>query len=214
MADFSEWDSQVFGYRVGTHLYTDLPRDIGAAENLDVVFSRGPYRGQLPDHRSTVFEVQVDLRYDARSRPPEVEALPLADSTSLPDVLRIAETTLTGHRWGRDERLAKRAGNFYRKWLTAAHEREQIHVIPAERGCLGFVVIERSSREHRLSLIATDPAYQHRGYGRRLVKFFLSQQATAHRVKTWIDNVAALNLYFQSGFLVECVECVEHVWLR
>jgi GNAT superfamily N-acetyltransferase len=199
----------VFGYRVGTHRYTDLPRDIGDTEGLDVVFSRGPYRGQLPDPRSTIFEVQVDLRYDARSRPPEAEALPLADGTNFPDVLRIAEATLTGHRWGRDPRLAPRAREFYREWLTAAHERGQVHVIPG-----GFVVIERSAKEHRLSLIAIDPAYQHRGYGRRLVKFFLGQQAAAHRVKTWIDNVAALNLYCQSGFLVESVECVEHVWLR
>mgnify|MGYP001561443245 CR=1 FL=1 len=214
MADYSEWDSQVFGYRIGTHRYIDLPRSIGATKNLDVVFARGPYRGQLPDPRSTVFEVQVDLRYDARSQASEAEAaLPLASNTNLPDVLRIAEATLTGHRWGRDPKLAPRASNFYRKWLTTAHEREQVHVIPGH-GCRGFIVIERSAGEHRLSLIAIDPAFQHRGYGKHLVKFFLSQRATAHRVKTWIDNVAALNLYCQSGFLVESVECVEHVWLQ
>lgn len=211
MAEFSEWDSQVFGCRVGTHRYTDLPRDIGSTEGLDLVFARGPYRGQLPDPRSTVFEVQVDLRCESRVR--LAGSLPRANDRDLPDVFRIADATLIGHRWGCDPRLAPYAKRFYRTWLTSAHAREQVYVLPTEHGCAGFVVIEESDQGCRLSLIAVDPSLQRRGYGERLVQFFLARDSLCW-VKTWVTNVAALNLYFQNGFKVDSIECVEHVWIQ
>ena len=211
MAKFSDWDSRVFGYRVGTHKYADLPRDIGDTEGLDLVFARGPYRGQLPDPRSTVFEVQVDLRCDAQTSP---KSLPLASGEDFPSVLRIADDTLAGHRWGCDSRLAPHAKGFYRKWLTAAQDLKQIYVLRTGACCVGFIVIEQSADDQRLSLIAIAPAFQRRGYGNSLLQFFLGQKGNVHRVKTWITNVAALNLYLQNGFRVESVECVEHVWLR
>lgn len=210
MADFSDWDSQVFGYRVGTHRYTDLPRDLGDVDGLDVVFARGPYRGQLPDPRSTVFEVQVDLRNEGVFLE---KHLPLASASDFDKVLRIADATLANHRWGRDLRLSSRARDFYRTWLTSAREREQIHVFRDLHGCVGFVVVERADGDCRLSLIAVDPDHQRREYGDQLVKFFLGQKANTHRVKTWVDNVPAINLYLRNGFRVESVECVEHVWL-
>lgn len=213
MADFSSWDSDVFGYRVGTRRYTELPRDLGGTENLDVVFARGPYRGQLPDPRSTVFEIQVDLRCDGSTRRALPWTLPLASEKDFPEVLRIAEETLAGHRWGDDPRLAPRAKAFYRKWLTTAQELGQVHVLKTGDGCMGFIVVEQSAGDRRLALIAVHPDFQRRGYGKLLLRAFLGQEAHAHRVKTWVTNVAALNLYFANGFRVETVECVEHVWL-
>lgn len=210
MARLSEWDSDVFGYRVGTHSYTSLPRDLGNTERLDVVFARGPYQGQLPDARSTVFEVQLDLCCKSRAR--DRRPMLLAINSEMPDVFRIAEETLVGHRWACDERLAPHAKKFYRKWLASAHERGEIYVAPASRGCAGFVVIEESDGYRRLSLIAVDPELQRLGHGRRLLEFFLDCDSVC-RVKTWVTNLAALNLYFKHGFKVESVECVEHVWL-
>lgn len=214
MADLSDWDTQVFGYRVGTHKYTELPRDIGDTEGLDVVFARGPYRGQLPDPRSSVFEVQLDLRCDRGARRAPSWTLPHASDEDIHDVLRIAEDTLAGHRWGDDPRLAPHAKAFYRKWLTAAQERGQVHVSKSDGCCRGFIVVEQSAGDRRLALIAVHPSFQRRGYGRLLLEAFLGQPGDVHRVKTWATNVAALNLYFQNGFLIEAVECVEHVWLR
>lgn len=211
MADLSDWDTQVFGYRVGTCKYTELPRDIGDTEGLDVVFARGPYQGQLPDPRSTVFEIQLDLRCEGKSIVP---LLPLASKEDFFAVLRIAEDTLVGHRWGDDPRLAPHAKAFYRKWLTAAQERGQVHVSKSDGCCRGFIVTEQSAGACRLALIAVHPSFQRRGYGRLLLEAFLGQPGDVHRVKTWATNVAALNLYFQNGFLIEAVECVEHVWLR
>lgn len=214
MASFSSWDSEVFGYRVGTHKYTDLPHDIGNTEGLDVVFARGPYRGQLPDPRSSVFEVQVDLRCDKATRRALPLTLPIASDKNFIAVLRIAEDTLTGHRWGDDAKLAPHAKRFYRKWLTSAHEREQVRVLVTFKGCVGFIVTEQSVGDQRLSLVAVDSSYHHQGYGKLLLQSFLGQEGNVHRVKTWVTNIAALNLYFQNGFRVESVECVEHIWLR
>lgn len=213
MADFSEWDTQVFGYRVGVHKYTELPRDIGDTEGLDVVFARGPYRGQLPDPRSSVFEVQVDLLCDGKTRRALPFTLPMANDGDLPAVLSIADDTLSGHRWGDDSRLAPHAKRFYREWLHSAHERGQIRVLKTPAGCVGFIVTERSNGDRRLSLIAVDPSHHRRGYGQILLQAFLGQEANVHRVKTWVTNVAALNLYLRNGFRIESVECVEHVWL-
>jgi GNAT superfamily N-acetyltransferase len=212
MASFSDWDSRVFDYRVGTHKYTELPRDIGDTEGLDVVFARGPYRGQLPDPRSTVFEIQVDLRCDKKTKR-FYPSLPLASDEDFSAVLSIAERTLSGHRWGDDPRLAPHAKLFYREWLRAAREREQVQVLRKPTGCAGFIVTEQSANDRRLSLIAVDPSFQRRGYGKLLLQEFLGQEGDVHRVKTWITNTAALNFYFQNGFRVETVECVEHVWL-
>ena len=119
----------------------------------------------------------------------------------LPAVLRIQAEAFHGAGWtaGDYARLIQEPGGF----VLAAEE------VTDSRRLAGFLVARQVLDEAELLSLAVDPAHQHRGIGRALLRELLRRLANSAVEKVYLEvrpsNQAALGLYYSEGFTLKSI---------
>lgn len=207
----SDFDSDVFGVRVGwAH---DLDFEQG---DFDLVFLSSGWPAPLHP-RASVVDVRFDmaLRLGAGVRD-DTSRVAVADRSEDRDFAAdLAASQLAPHsRYFLDERLAPRAGEVYRRWVSAVYERGDLLVV---RGS-GFLCVSRAPTRGptlRLDLVAVAPDRLGDGTADALMYAFLAlPDAGERRVRVGVGNVRAIHYYIKHGFMLADAECVQHVWAQ
>lgn len=205
----SEWDSDVFGVRVGL-LAARQPLDPAAIrrENgarFDVVFVRcGGWAD--PGAGAEALDHQYDMELRASAAPPA----PLAPlSAPGPRHLELARTAFHDSRFLRDPRLAARAPDLYARWVSG----KRVHVLEAAPDDAFLLPARDEDGARRVSLVAVDERRRGTGAGRALMAGALQHDPfSPWRVMVSARNHRAIRFYEGLGFMVRAVRTVFHVW--
>lgn len=217
-ATLSPWDSEVFGFKVGTLLANNgtIPTHFVAEANkgdFDVVFVKA--NGW---HEEKKGRIALDWRFDMEVKKPLHRTVGEASVTPLegphPSHITIAQNAFADSRFYRDPQLAEKVPEFYRRWLM--NRNAQIWALQGAQGEDGFLqTIQDEDDVPRISLIGVGAQYRGLGIGERLIIGVMERfpSAKAWRVMATVRNWRALRFYEGLGFRIKSVSTVFHVWM-
>lgn len=144
-----------------------------------------------------------------------------AESADVAVLGDIAERAFVTDRFSVDPRIARGvAGLRYRRWVESAfeHRSQRLYRITEAGAVLAFFITElgRDGTCH-WHLTAVDPAWQGRGYGKRIWRAMMARarREGARRIETTISarNIPVIHLYAGLGFRFESPATTFH-WVR
>jgi GNAT superfamily N-acetyltransferase len=210
----SDWDSEVFGCRIGLLSLKDRPclKAVIQEENrsdFDVVFVKAD-GWQSPPGASAIDQLyEMDF-----SGPPAPADAPVVELQS-PGAshLAISREAFSDSRFARDPRLQKKTPEFYEKWLSG---NGTIYSLAALAGDAFIVVNVDPPGVGRISLLATLESSRGSGLGTALVQGVLAQRADLKtwRVRVSARNVRAIRFYESLRFKVKWVQTAFHIWMK
>lgn len=217
-AEFSKWDTELFGYKVGilkckkdpviqeirkenqdfdvvfvkSDKWLDLHEDVDALDylyDMELVFS--PSLGWWPSH---------PVEYI--SKPSESH-------------LKLAKGAFKDSRFFRDKKLANKTPDVYGRWLR---EGGDLYVLPDPAQDLAFIVVNKDEPKIlRIALVAVAESYRTFGRGRSLVQGVIEKlysETNTWRVKVAARNTSAIRFYEAIGFRVKKAMTAFHVWIK
>lgn len=218
-ACLSQWDSKVFGVKVGTlslgvewespEIHAQIQDENRGA--FDVVFAKGEGFSLLGGHA-----LALDWRYDMEiANFPNEEAEEAARIEADERVLDLAANVLGPvGRFLRDPRLKDQSGEFYREWCRSSSGR--IYSLKGrERDCFAVISVEPDGTR-RLELVAVSESARGKGYGTDLLIAVLQGAGPEEfwRVRVSASNWRAIRFYESLGFRIKSVSTAFHVWTR
>jgi len=206
----SKFDSEVFGFRVGSLRVSSPPEssDVRAenADSFDVIFVISEGWHEPSD------VVAIDWRYDMEASAPQVQELvpvgPPDGIKRMEEVLDLAGSAFSDSRFLKDKKLSGRSGDFYRKWCSNAAADGRLFACVS--GPPAFYVLKRDGDSVRVDLIAVPAEARNQGIGHRLLSGVMGVH---RRIRTSARNYRAIRSYESSGFRVESVSTAWHVWI-
>ena len=209
IATLSDWDTELFGYKVGI-LKLQSQRftyDIKKAnvEHFDVVFVKADFWME-PDGQVRALDYLYDMELDARiscylSRPTRL--VPASVSH-----LKISKTAFRDSRFLSDPRLWGMVPDMYEKWLV----RKQVHVLDGAEDDAFLLETEDEDGAKRVSLVAVNESTRGMGIGKLLVSSVVRGRTEILRVKVSCKNHRAVRFYETLGFRVKSLHTAFHVW--
>jgi len=235
------WDSEIFGFPVAQIAEMRVSNPVLARtdlapfqawleqEAIQLASCRLPHDGL----RESILLEQVGFRFVEMVLHPhlaDLQAFPcspqgldvtLADSADLPAIEAIATQAFGYERFHADPRLDRSlADRRYLVWVHNSHEHptQRLYKICDGADLVGFFVTENKPDVLCYwHLTAISPAFQGRGYGKRVWREMLHfhQQEGMTQIGTTIAarNTPVLNLYASLGFRFQPPEMTLH-WLR
>jgi len=235
------WDSEIFGFPVAQIAEIRVNDPIRAAaelqpflawleqENIHLASCRMPF-DRL---RESMLLEQAGFRFVEMAIHPhlaKLQAYPCSDQglcveratdADLPGIEAIAAHTFGYERYHADPRLDHAlADERYRIWVNNSnlHPSQRLYKICEGEDLVAFFVTEnKPDGLCYWHLTAVAPAFQGRGYGKRVWRqmLHLHQQEGMERIGTTIagGNVPVLNLYASLGFRFQTPDVTLH-WLR
>lgn len=214
-AEFSKWDSDVFGVKVGI-LNLDqkeISIDKIRKENkrFDVVFVKA--KGWIDAPRGTR---AIDYTYDMElhqclNKDGGKSWVKRLDTPSKSQI-ELARKAFPESRFLRDPSLCKKAPDLYERWLSGG----DLYVVPGSDVHNGFILIKKEDSEdnYRIALIAVAPFHRGLKIGDSLISGVIRQFQGTWRVKVSARNTGAIRFYEHQGFKVKEVATAFHVWIK
>jgi GNAT superfamily N-acetyltransferase len=212
VAAASQWDSEVFGIKVGV-LITEPPVAVDDVRNanrgvFDVVFVKA---GGWVDPDG--FAAAVDHLYDMETPAPQPRLSGFTGravlSPARPRHLEIARTAFHDSRFLRDGRLRESAPELYVRWVSG----RTLHVLDGRPDDAFLLAARDDDGARRIALIAVDEDRRGAGMGDALLAGALSLEPPAlWRVRVSVRNHRAVRFYESAGFRVSGVSTAFHVW--
>jgi hypothetical protein len=197
----SAFDSSIYNLRVG---WSDQETQ---SSDFDLIFLRDKFPF-IPCPNASL----VDVRYDmvALTKNTEPFELYTAKNTDIDNCTEIACGGFKNiSRYFRDEKLTDKAPEVFRQWITNAHNRGELYMY----GDNGFISVSHTDKIMRIDLIAVREKTRGEGVGQCLVKgFFALPGQLERRVRVEVGNIKAIGFYLLSGFRIDSVESVQHIW--
>lgn len=218
LAKHSDFDTQVFGRRVGT-LELSAGSSIrqirkGNQGYFDVVFVKCE-GWVIPDDPV----VALDYRYDMENSCPKVDLRTSDESNArlldhpLPGHLDIVKTAFADSRFLLDPKLASSAPDFYTIWLS--HCRKVYALAPPEDQDAFLALTQDPDGSLRISLVATREGKRGKDLGSTLIRSaFYQEEIERWRVKVSARNYRAIAFYEWLGFHMKSVSTAFHVWME
>lgn len=216
-AEFSKWDSDLFGYKVGIlkckeePIIHEIKRD---NQDLDVVFVKADnwvYPHENVEALDYLYDMDLNLPVLEWEEGCQVERL----EKPLDSHLKLSKAAFVDSRFLRDQRLADKAPALYESWL---HNGGGLYTLPFPEKNIAFVLVSKDGPGiRRISLVAVDESCRGLGSGARLLKGVMElfeREYIAWRVKVSARNIGAIRFYEGLGFRVKKVMTAFHVWLK
>lgn len=237
LAQFLEWDTNFFGFRIGRVVPSLL-----SAESMASVLEwcqresiRCLYFSCDPgdDLSSGLAEREgfhlVDVRLDFSKQLERDNATSSCDSTftirkwresDLPVLEAIAETAYRDTRFWHDSNFPReRVRQFYREWVSNSCRGFADQVLVAEHKAkpIGFVTCTADAGGRcRIGLVGVSAETQGRGVGKILVNsataYATTRGCSSIEVATQARNLPAQRLYQRSGFTTSSTSLWYHLW--
>jgi GNAT superfamily N-acetyltransferase len=213
-ASRSDWDSEVFGCRVGLLSLKDRPclKTVIQEENradYDVVFVKAD-GWQSPPGAAAIDQLyEMDF-----SGPPAPADAPVVELHSpRPAHLAISRGAFVDSRFSRDPRLSRKTSELYEKWLSG---NGTIYSLDALADDAFMVMGIDPPGIGRIALLATCESGRGSGLGTALVRGVLArrQDLKTWRVRVSTRNVRAIRFYESLGFRVKWVQTAFHIWMK
>ena len=231
---YLDWDSRVFGLRIGRAIAPRLDAASAAetrrwldAERLDCVYlltgSDDPASVRAAEDHGFRF-VDIRLTFDrgldpSDAPPPPADVRP-AQGDDVPALQAIARGSYRDSRFYVDGRLPEtRCDALYAAWIENAFRGRAKAVLVAEnegRPAGYLAITEPGPGEGQIDLLAVAEAARGHGHGGRLVagclRWCAEHQVRRVLVVTQGRNIAAQRLYQAAGFRTVSVELWYHLW--
>jgi dTDP-4-amino-4,6-dideoxy-D-galactose acyltransferase len=229
-----EWDSDLFGRRIGRVALPALDAESAAAavawaerERLDCLYLLADAADAVTIGLAEAhgFELK-DLRVTLARQGPAPTAATLAGAEirparpgDLPALEALARASFHDTRFFFDRRFdPAAAAELYAIWVrqSCAGQADAVHVAADASGACGFLTCVLRGDVGQIGLVAVEARARGRGLGAALVdaglRWFADHSATRVEVVTQGRNIVAQRLYQRAGFLTEAVQLWYHRW--
>ena len=215
-----DWDTTFFGYEIG-EIEAKGNEKIGsfkAIRSFDLVYiySKSPIKGIDCIDKKILFEKTIPSLPDESSN--NVIVWKGGMNKELLDL-----AILSGHssRFKKDERLNKKFNKLYTLWIekSVSGDIADYVIVSIDNDAInGMLTLKMNEEYSVIGLVAVSKDAQGKGVGRKLMNkaFQLSKENNRDniRVVTQEENIAAMNFYMNTGFLINKVEYIYHYWLK
>lgn len=229
------WDSNFLGFRVGD-LYT-LCDEKFLSQQL-IKYKEEGYRllywkieEQDTDSRAIASSLQF-FTYDTKItyQLSLIAQKPMISTNSkvreykgriTPELIDLGKQSGNYSRFTKDKHFPP--GTFekmYKEWINNAFSAEQsdaIFILEDEFKMFGFATVFFNEEDAEIVLIAIDPEYRNKGYGKMLVDhisgYVYARNYRNLYVVTQLQNIEACKLYEHCGFTAIKKEYIYHIWL-
>lgn len=210
IATLSDWDTEVFGYRVGILRLNSyrFNYDIRKAnvEHFDVVFVKADFWME-PDGQVRALDYLYDMELDAKV--PYYGHGPISVVTANASHLTIAKTAFQDSRFLLDLRLWEMVPHMYERWLMG----KSVYVLNGAEEDAFLLEESDGDKAKRISLVAVKDSLRGTGLGKLLVSSVIrDRDSETIRVKVSCKNYRAVRFYESLGFRVKSVHTAFHVW--
>ncbi len=219
-----EWDSEFFGFNVGSLRAND---DIDIAHLRSNADIKNSYRLlYIFSDKPLVISLFHDVRLIYRKNVTKEEALSakvelLGSEYCLKELYELSYTAGEFSRFNRDPTFHhEHFLRLYRTWVDNSVNQkiaDNFFVIRDSKTIQGFVTSCLKGQELAIGLIAVAPAARGRGYGKSLLaalnNYAVSNQARTIVVPTQQANVGATRFYESIGYTLAEQKHIYHLWL-
>ena len=108
---------------------------------------------------------------------------------------------------------------FYDEWVINSNNKKKTKktfYIEEENKAIGFVTLQQKENEGKIGLIAINPAFQGKGFGKKLLQFTgnycVKNDITSLEIPTQKENRQACNFYEKMGYKIKKQELIKHFW--
>lgn len=229
--EYLEWDSNFFGYSVGSAHATD-DRSLRSFEqqltssNFDLVYlnchqfipgrtSLGEYLIELVDRRA-IFEKHITN--PSNSKTANVISY---EGSPREDLYSLAIRSSKHSRFRKDERLKSKCDELYKLWMDKClgnNESGQVLVHTNDTLFNGLLTTSIKGKTARIELLAVSAESQGKGIATQLITAVERELALQGiedcEVATQAENVRACTLYRSAGFEPHPISNLFHCWKR
>ncbi|MBS1665947.1 MAG: GNAT family N-acetyltransferase [Bacteroidetes bacterium] len=238
MIRFLAWDSQFFGkkiYRVDIQTSVDRPEQWESiihklkedqADGAYIILSekdpdwesRLQAAGIRCEDEKVIFAKAVNPDQGSVASDDDIEDYhgKLTD-----DLLALSWEAGKYSRFRSDEKLLAQFKPLYKKWIENSLSREiadLVLVCQKEGKIIGMLTAKKKESIATIGLIATDPLFQGKGIGRRLIaraqNVYAGTGAQKMEVATQLANLQACSFYESCGFHIQSVTPIYHIWFK
>lgn len=228
--DSLEWDSDLFGYKVGKVVWNDsqcssLESGIEECKYYRLIYIFSDTR--LCFSASNIYEVDQKVT---------LEKIINFDEKELHDFNSCSSYVSGVDDYSVLESLAFESGKFsrfkidnrfcdfefeklYREWIKKSINKEiadEIFVYSVDKKISGFITVSSDEKIGSIGLIAVSPSYQGKGIGSILIKcvekYLWEKGIKVLQVPTQKRNEMAIRLYLKNGFNVKNMVYIYHYW--
>lgn len=216
--EYLDWDSKFFKKKIGKIVLNDNVEFDRLDYDLIYVFSDdGNLKYNLVD-KKTYFIID-DLKETSCNE--DIIDFFSEDSNSLEEIRLLAIQSGIHSRFRVDKKFDnKDYQKLYQTWIDKSISKElaiEVLVKKINSKIVGFTTINKKTNELAdIGLVAVDENFRGRGIGKELIKKTISYAKSLGfsrlQVVTQLDNISATSLYKNTGFKINKIEYIYHIW--
>lgn len=231
-----EWDSKTFGYPIGKITLNEdqlnfLPKLIDKARmqsfRLIYIFTdhHNSIKEKLTQHNALLVDEKTTFLRDlsdmhALHNSEEVVSLLGEEITN--EVLSLSLQAGEYSRYKIDKNFKNNEfETLYKIWIEKSIKGEitfEVLGIKKDGKVIGLITLGEKNSLADISLVAVDNNYRGRGYGKLLMKNAFEKARNKNykqiQVVTQLSNTGACKFYKKSGFTVDSIQDIYHLWLQ
>jgi dTDP-4-amino-4,6-dideoxy-D-galactose acyltransferase len=225
MIEHAVWDSEFFGYPVGTcRISTDKPLDElafrKAAEPFRLVYMLS--NDELPIKFARLVDRKVVLGKSIKNTTNTTEVQPYdAAKHSYAQLLELAYLSGNYSRFRIDQSFQNNEfERMYKIWLDnsiSGKIAQYVLVATAHNELTGFITVQiKPDKKAHIGLVAVSAHHQGKGIGGKLLAAadYYAHQAGCQSIEvpTQYDNEPAMRLYQKHGYHIQTITFIYHFW--
>lgn len=232
--DFLEWDSELFGIKIGKILhftsFEEFEQIISyARENqYKLIYCFADPSNVAANEVYSAFGKLVDRKVTYyRNIEQKDYSLPLnvveyTEGTVTEELYALALQSGAYSRFKIDTNFPH--GSFeklYRKWIENSVNKtfaEKIYVYKADHSIKGILILKRKENIGTISLIGVDQSVRGKGIGLALIEaalhYYSICEVSRIEAVTQMENHIACKFYEKNNFRIQSIENIYHIWLN
>ncbi len=222
-----DWDSQFFNKNIGEVFLQNSGELVFTESDFELIVVKQPneFLVEIEDYECTFQETKVLFEKKLSVQ-------------ELGEFGTIKDTDSDPKNWKFFKELAYESGkhsrflldpnfgeapfqNLYNEWIINSINKkfaEKIFYLANNEETIGFVTVQKEGDKGKIGLIATNPKFQGKGFGKVLLQkaeeYCIENGMTTMQIPTQAENIQACQFYQNRGYVIAETLIIKHFWKK